>query len=250
MEVYRFWIRNGVALAGLLLTIYLPDAYAIQARSGWAKWTPYLFVLLLYAWIVFHNRILFERLFEQGRRRAYAGWTGLILGIGTLNMLLILHYGYRIEWPIAVLVKFYVFSITGAGVYVIYRQVTDRNNLPEPSAERQGHTSPPFVVLTEGGRRVLDPGAVLYVESLENYVRVITGNAVFVTRLTMKQAAEQLPSGMFVRISRSHLVNVAHIVGRQGNELTINGKNLRVGRTYKQHVAERLKQTGNALKTA
>ena len=248
MWIHRFWVRNGVALASLLLAIYLPDVYAIQARSGWAKVTPYLFLLLMYGWIVLHNRILFERLFERGKRREYAGWLLLSLALGTLNMTLTLRYGYDIRWPIPILVKFYVFTITGLGVYVTYRQLTRPNDPPAtPAPTGAQSASVSFTILTDGGKRELALSAILYVESLENYVRVVTATRTFVTRLTMKQAEEQLTNAHFLRISRSHLVNLQHITRYQSDELTVGKQPLRVGRTYKQHVTERLKQTSNAL---
>lgn len=244
MWIHRFWVRNGVALAGLLLAIYLPDVYAIQERSGWAKWTPYLFLLLLYCWIVFHNRILFERLFEQGKRREYAGWLLLSLVIGTLNMTLILRYGFNIHWPIPILVKFYLFTITGLSVYVTYRQLMRPNGrLATPAPTGTPPTLLSFTILTDDGKRELDPITIVYIESLENYVRVVTTTTTFVTRLTMKQAEEQLATNAcFLRISRSHLVNARFITHYQGDELTLGKQTMRVGRTYKQHVAGRLRQ--------
>lgn len=248
MWMHRFWVRNGIALAGLLLAIYLPDVYAIRERSGWAKVTPYLFLLLLYGWIVFHNRILFERLFERGKRREYAGWLLLTLVVGTLNLTLTLRYGYDIHWPIPVLVKFYLFTITGLGVYVTYRHLTRPNDppaVPTPTVFSSG--SLPFTILADDGKRELDPSTILYLESLENYVRVVTSTATFVTRLTMKQAEEQLANAHFLRISRSHLVNVRHVTHYQGDELMLGKQVLRVGRTYKQHVAGQLKLKTNSV---
>ncbi|GAB3222014.1 LytTR family transcriptional regulator DNA-binding domain-containing protein [Spirosoma arcticum] len=240
MWIQRFWVRNGIALAGLLLAIYLPDHYAIQARSGWAKWTPYLFLLLMYGWIVFHNRILFERLFEQGKRREYVGWLLLSLVIGTVNMTVTLRYGYDIHWPVPILVKFYLFTITGLGVYVTYRQLTRPTDPPATPVPTGFPTSLPFTILTDDGKRELIPSVIVYIESLENYVRVVTTTTTFVTRLTMKQAEEQLTNSHFLRISRSHLVNIQHVSRYSGDELVLGKQTLRVGRTYKQHVAEQL----------
>lgn len=239
----HFWIRNGVALLGLLLATYLPDMYALEWRTGWSKLTPYLFLVLLYGWLVFHNRILFERLFEQGKRREYTGWVLLFMVVGSLGLSLILHYLYNQAWPVPLLVKYYVFTLTGLGVYKLYRQVsapTD-SQASAPTDSSALPSSLPFRILVDGNWQDVAPHGILYIESLENYVRIVTRQSILVSRLTMKQAGEQLPN-YFLRISRSHLINVHHVLSQQGDELIVDKYCLRIGRTYKQHVADRLKQ--------
>lgn len=234
-------MRNALALALLMLAIYLPDVYAVRTRPGWTAWSPYGFLLLLYGWLVFHNRILFERLFERGKRREYAGWMLLGLAVGTLNMTLILRYGFGVHWPMAILVKFYVFTVAGLGVYVIYRQLSKPDTVPLMLANAPLPETPlPFVFTVDGNRRELKTDGIVYLESLENYVRVITPTATLLTRMTMRQAEEQLP-GSFLRISRSHLINKRWVTRYQGNEVMLNDQCLRIGRTYKQHVAGQLR---------
>ncbi|WP_266365086.1 hypothetical protein [Tellurirhabdus rosea] len=65
---HHFVVRNLSGLLALLLVHYLADWYAIGSRPGLQKISPYFYLLLLYAWIVFHNRVLFERLFLRGRK--------------------------------------------------------------------------------------------------------------------------------------------------------------------------------------
>lgn len=227
-----------------MLVIYLPDLYAVRQRTGWTAWSPYAFLVLLYGWLVFHNRILFERLFERGKRREYAAWMALALLISTLNMWFILRFGFGI-WPVPVLVNYYLFTLTGLGVYVLYRQFTrpgassSSTNVPITEA-----FAPPFTIQTDDGRRELDPATIRYVESLENYVRIVTTTATYVTRLTLKQAETELTPQGLIRISRSHLVNPRFVIRWQGDDLQLDGRALRIGRTYKQHVAGRLRQPG------
>jgi hypothetical protein len=239
----HFWIRNGAALLGLMLATYLPDMYALALRPGWSKLTPYLFLGLLYCWLVFHNRILFERLFEQDKRREYVGWVLLFMVVGSLGLSLVLHYLYNQAWPVPLLVKYYVFTLTGLGVYKLYRQVSASSaiqaNAPRDSSALAG--SLPLRILVDGNWQDVSPQSIIYIESLENYVRIVTQQTSLVSRLTMKQAGEQLPT-YFMRISRSHFVNVHHVRSQQGDELLVDTFRLRIGRTYKQHVVDRLKQ--------
>lgn len=245
----HFWVRNGLALAALMLAIYLPDLYAVRQRTGWMAWSPYAFLVLLYGWLVFHNRILFERLFERGKRREYAAWTALALIVSTVNMWLILHFGYGI-WPVPILIRYYLFTLTGLGVYVLYRQLTRPGASPVPANPIEAgqvvaavQTAPPFTIQTDDGPRQLDPATIRYVESLENYVRVVTTTTTYLTRLTLKQAETDLTPHGFLRISRSHLINPRFVTRWQGDDLLLDGQTLRIGRTYKQHVAGRLRQS-------
>ena len=238
-----FWIRNGVALLGLMLATYLPDMYALELRPGWSKLTPYLFLGLLYCWLVFHNRILFERLFEQNKRREYVSWVLLFMVVGSVGLSLILHYLYDQAWPVPLLVKYYVFTLTGLGVYKLYRQVSASPDSPAnaPRDLSASASSLPLRILVDGHWQDVPPQGIIYVESLENYVRIVTRQTSLVSRLTMKQAGEQLPI-YFLRISRSHLINVHHVLSQQGDELLVDTYRLRIGRTYKQHVLDRLRQ--------
>ena len=79
---------------------------------------------------------------------------------------------------------------------------------------------------------------VLYLESLENYVKVVTDSRTYVTRLTLKQGEEILPD--FVRISRSHLINPQRLDSTSPDQVTVGGRPLRVGKVYKKYVAEML----------
>jgi hypothetical protein len=238
----HFWIRNGVALLGLMLATYLPDMYALELRSGWSKLTPYLFLGLLYCWLVFHNRILFERLFEQNKRREYVGWLLLFMVVGSLGLSLSLHYLYNRAWPVPLLVKYYIFTLTGLGVYKLYRQAS-------ASTDSQANASKDlsalanerlFRILVDGNWQDVLPNDIIYVESLENYVRIVTRQTSLVSRLTMKQTEEQLPN-YFLRISRSRFINTRHVLSQRGDELLVDTYRLRIGRTYKQHVVDRLR---------
>lgn len=59
--------RNLVGALALVIAYYIPDRYWIETRAGLDKFLPYLFLLLMYAWIVFHNRLLFEGLYLNNR---------------------------------------------------------------------------------------------------------------------------------------------------------------------------------------
>lgn len=235
-----FVVRNGLGLLALLVAHYLTDLYAINQRPGFSKVSPYLYLLLLYGWLVFHNRILFEQLFMRGRKAVYFGWLLLLMAVGSFNMNFILHTEFSISHSLPYLVNFWVYTVTGLGVYVTYRYLHTHQQAVSPSipttsviADESGY----FSCVVDGDRQRIPYVDIQYIESLENYLKIITKSKTYVTRLTLKEAEERLAKRQFVRISRSYIVNRIHIDDIQADAVWIGQKELRIGKVYKRYVA-------------
>ncbi|GAB3899593.1 hypothetical protein GCM10028803_20990 [Larkinella knui] len=237
----HFVVRNLLGLLALLLTHYLTDLYALGKRSGFSKLSPYLYLLLLYGWILFHNRILFERQFLQGRKAVYFGWLFLLMALGSFNMNFILKTEFAITRSLPYLVNFWVYTVTGLGVFVTYRYLrTDQKSVDHPRVvplAAAGEKSD-FDCLVEGKRLTIPHDQIQYIESLENYLKIITKSKTYVTRLTLKEAEERLPKGHFIRISRSYIVNRRQIDRRESTAVWIGSIELPIGKVYKRYVAD------------
>jgi hypothetical protein len=241
-------VRNALGLLALLAVHYASDQYHLGGRRGFNQLSPYLFLLLLYGWIVLHNRVLFERLYLRGRKGAYFAWLALALGLASLNMHYILRTGFGVARTLPHVVSFWVYTVTGLGVYVMFRylQTARRGPAPAPPASAAPASPGPvparepalFQFVTDGTPLAIPHDQVLYLESLENYVKVITGSKTYLTRLTMKEAEARLPKPPFLRISRSHLVNTAHIRSTETDAVHVGGTSLRIGKVYKRYVEE------------
>lgn len=236
----NFIVRNLLGLLALLVVHYLADQYAMDQRSGLSKVSPYFYLLLLYGWLVFHNRILFDRLFLRGRRVVYFGWLLLLMVMGSFNMNFILHTEFNSAHSLPYLVNFWVYTVTGLGVYIAYRYLHTHQQVENPSPPKPtvlATESGYFSCVVDGERKAISYADIQYIESLENYLKIITKAKVFVTRLTMKDAEERLPKRQFVRISRSCIVNVMHITSRGSDSVWIGADELRIGKVYKRYVA-------------
>ncbi len=81
---------------------------------------------------------------------------------------------------------------------------------------------------------------IVYVEALENYVTVVTGEKKFTILYTMKGIENQLPSDLFIRIHRSFIINKKMISIINENSLDLNVgysvKNLPIGKSYRQNL--------------
>lgn len=82
--------------------------------------------------------------------------------------------------------------------------------------------------------------SILWIESMENYVRVVTDTERFVLHFTLKAVANQMPESQFRRIHRSYIVNVSRIetIEDQGVRLRCNGESvlLPIGNSYRDNL--------------
>lgn len=77
---------------------------------------------------------------------------------------------------------------------------------------------------------------ILYVESLSDYVKIITSDkAPVITKEKISAIAEKLPTP-FIRIHRSFIVNTNKVDAFTSESLEINGTTLPISRTYKSVV--------------
>ncbi len=239
------WIRNLLGFAGLVFIHFVSDWSSFHKRSGMDKPLPYFFLLLLYGWIVFHNRVLFDNLFLKGHRAKYFLWTGLVMIAFSVNMHIIVTEKFHIDYTLPHILSFWLYTLTGLGVWVMFRHFRKAETVSEPdrsvmeSGSRETLTH--FAFSSDGEKVVIPVGEIIYLESLENYIKVFTEKKVYIARLTLKQAEDTLPRYDFIRISRSQIVNVKHISGTNGDSLIINRKEMKIGKVYKRYVEERVR---------
>jgi hypothetical protein len=240
-----FAVRNLFGLLAVLLAHYIPDYYHLEQRTGLAAWTPYFYLVLLYGWLIVHNRLLFDRLLLRAKVSAYAGWLLLGLGVSSFNMHFILQSGFGVTRTLPYMVSFCLYTVTGLGVYVTYRYLqglrwqSEESHFPVAAPAVANHSAH-FTCTVDGSDCRIPYPDILYVESLENYLKIVTPVKTFITRLTLKEAEARLPKPGFVRVSKSHLVNSARIDHRTPEVVTIGDKSFRIGRVYKHYVLEQL----------
>lgn len=87
--------------------------------------------------------------------------------------------------------------------------------------------------------------AILYIESIDNYVKVHLADGMSVlSKISLRTVEEQLPQGEFIRIHRSFLVPRCRIAGFSRFEVTLtkDGRTLPVGRKYLEEVVSLLRE--------
>lgn len=74
---------------------------------------------------------------------------------------------------------------------------------------------------------------VLYIKSMENYIRIITLQKVFTLLASTKSIESQLEGTSLVRVHKSYIVNTDYIAEVGSDWVKVRDEVLPVGRTYK-----------------
>ena len=82
---------------------------------------------------------------------------------------------------------------------------------------------------------------ILFIESLDEYVKVHLKNKLMITRENISILEQKLPAERFVRIHRSFLVSIKSITAIASDGVEIAGKILPFGRAFKQSALAGLK---------
>ncbi len=83
---------------------------------------------------------------------------------------------------------------------------------------------------------------ILYIESLKEYIRVVTKDKTIITKFQLGQVEELLSKNNFLRIHRSFIVAKDKVDAFTATDVEINNKQLPIGRSYKELVQAELEK--------
>ncbi len=81
---------------------------------------------------------------------------------------------------------------------------------------------------------------ILYIESLKDYIKIVTTSKTIVTRHSISSLEEMLPKKSFLRIHRSYIVAIDKIDSFNGEIIDIAKNELPIGRLFKHGVSNQL----------
>jgi DNA-binding LytR/AlgR family response regulator len=79
----------------------------------------------------------------------------------------------------------------------------------------------------------VDLAQILYIEGLKDYIKIYTGKKPLLTKSTMKNIEEKLPSDQFIRVHKSFIVALTKIESIENNRIIIGEKYIPIGNQYK-----------------
>jgi DNA-binding LytR/AlgR family response regulator len=74
---------------------------------------------------------------------------------------------------------------------------------------------------------------ILYIESQKEYIRIVTHDNSYLTKMSTHEIEDLLPGSLFKRIHRSFIIAVHKVRSFNSEMVEINGNNIPVGRGYK-----------------
>lgn len=81
---------------------------------------------------------------------------------------------------------------------------------------------------------------ILFVESMENYVKIFTCKGMIVTRTPLKNFLEMLPDRRFIQVHKSYVVNIGKIKSIEGNTIRFEKSlSVPVSRSFKQKLFDK-----------
>ncbi len=83
---------------------------------------------------------------------------------------------------------------------------------------------------------------ILYIESMQNYVRIYTISNNHITYLTLKECEIKLKQSNFIQVHKSYIINLDRIVKHINNQLTMeNNMPIPIGASFRPELMIRLK---------
>jgi len=105
--------------------------------------------------------------------------------------------------------------------------------IEKPMPSRSGETSAHFFVRADRKNVKVILDDILYLESLKDYVQIVTTQGKILTKETISHFDDVLPVGQFLRVHRSFIVAKNKIAALSADGLEVGGQLIPVGRMYK-----------------
>lgn len=113
----------------------------------------------------------------------------------------------------------------------------------DTASDNNTHSDKRFFFIKSDSEIVrLEFNDILFIEALENYVRIHCTQKQYISNTTMKNMETLLSPHGFLRIHKSFIVNISKVNAVQGNAFIINNRTITVGKSYRKVVNEVLKR--------
>jgi len=121
----------------------------------------------------------------------------------------------------------------------IYQQIYISNSSSDTNLQQDPH-----IFLKVNKKLVkINLNDILYIESLKDYIKVITAIGDYVVHKSLSAITEELPQSNFMRIHRSYTISINKVEALEGNSIEIANRRIPIGRNYIKLTKERILNT-------
>jgi len=118
----------------------------------------------------------------------------------------------------------------------VYQQVYVSNKAADVSLQQEPH-----IFLKVNKKLIkINLNDILYIESLKDYIKVITTLGDYVVHKSLTAITEELPHSNFIRIHRSYTISINKVIALEGNTVEISNRKIPIGRNYVKQTKERI----------
>lgn len=127
----------------------------------------------------------------------------------------------------------------------IYQQIYISNSSSDANLQQDPH-----IFLKVNKKLVkINLNDILYIESLKDYIKVITAIGDYVVHKSLSAITEELPQSNFMRIHRSYTISINKVEALEGNSIEIANRRIPIGRNYIKLTKERILNTNEGSTT-
>jgi DNA-binding LytR/AlgR family response regulator len=84
----------------------------------------------------------------------------------------------------------------------------------------------------------VDLNDILYIEGLKDYVKIHTEGKLILTKTTMKNIIEKLPSDSFIRVHKSYIISLDKIDMIENSRIVIGNQRIPIGESFRSSFFE------------
>ena len=120
-------------------------------------------------------------------------------------------------------------------------KITNRIGLEKEKINEVSFQEEPYIFLKVDKKLMkIKLNDILYIESLKDYIKVITVLGDYLVHKSMTSISEELPQENFLRIHRSFAIAMNKITSIEGNSVEIANRRIPIGRNYLQFAKQKI----------
>ncbi|MFA9371067.1 MAG: LytR/AlgR family response regulator transcription factor [Labilibaculum antarcticum] len=225
------------------------------------KTAGFLFVSMLLVVVMgtsyFFNYVLVPKFYLTKRYKRFAFYTfcTAIISVYLEFIVLIFSYIYIVNFnykdlsPNAsnlalLMVILYLLVFIGSFLLMINQIIENRQVIQQLLEEKEKMKKSSLEIMSNRKITKIAYDDIVYIESLSDYIKVITSNKEITSKEKISRLSERLPD-TFLRIHRSFIINTDRIKERSLDEVLVDDISLHIGRSYRKAVKELLNNTSN-----
>lgn len=131
----------------------------------------------------------------------------------------------------------YLLVFVGSFVLMMHQIMENRHLIQQLLDEKQKMKKSFLEIMSNRKMTKIPYDDIVYIESLSDYIRVITTTNEIISREKISRLCERLP-GIFLRIHRSFVINTERIKERSFDEVLVDDVRLTIGKSYRKTVKE------------